>query len=625
MLGRWISFGVFGAALVGFSGESLSAATPTDGTPKAMQGETETLSFGESDVAWPYYNRTIDGNRYSALDQIHDRNIDDLEEVCRVQVGGPGPFSAGPIMVDGVIYLTMRVATMAIDSTNCYVIWKSVYVPEEKEVFNTSRGAAYDDGVIVRGTADARLLAYDAQSGKELWRRKIGDPTIGEFVSSAPVIWQGKVFVGLAGSDWGIRGRIMAFDLKTGQTLWSFDTIPGPGEFGNDTWAGESWKTGGGGTWTSYTLDPQTGELFVPVANPAPDWNGSSRRGDNLFTNSVLVLDANTGKRRWHYQTIQHDTHDYGVTAPPILIKLDGKDYVSVAPKDGFLYLIDRATQALVYKVPTTTILNHQVEPTPEGLRFCPGIYGGVEWSSPGYDPTHSSLVVGSTDWCTTVWQTHPVQDYIAGKLYMSGRHEQDKESAGWITSFDALTGRERWKYKTSAPVVSGVTPTAGNVTFVGDMAGVLYAFQSDTGALLRKIDTRGAIAGGIITYQMAGRQYLALTSGNISRSSWPQATGIPSLVIYALPNDKIVRVEAGGDAAKRGQRLYDETCLGCHGANFEGGGSGPKLTGLWKKYTKDSLVTFIKKPPEAMPTLYPDMLSEQDIKDVVKYLETVE
>lgn len=600
------------------SAQTVSSMEP-DGLPKAMQGAIMERRGGDDDVPWPYYNREITGRRFSPLDEINRENVENLAEVCRVQVGGPGPFSAAPIMVDGAIYVTTRATTTAIDATNCYVVWKAVYVPEDAEVFNTSRGAAFADGRIFRGTTDGRVLAYDAASGRELWRSKAGDSTRGEFISSAPLAWDGKVFVGLAGSDWGIQGRMMAFDARDGRMLWSFNTIPAPGEFGNDTWPGQSWKTGGGGTWTSYTLDPETGELFVPVANPSPDWNGKPRRGDNLFSNSVLVLDAKTGRRRWHYQTIRHDTHDYGVTSPPVLFRHEGRDYVAVAPKDGFLYVLERSKQALAYKVPVTTILNHQVEPTPEGLRFCPGIYGGVLWSSPGYDPEHEALVVGATDWCTTVWQTDPAQSHVPGKLFMSGKHQQDAESAGWITSFDAASGRVRWKYKAPAPVVSGVTPTAGGVTFVGDMAGTLYAFDSDEGTLLHKIATGGAIAGGIITYRTGGRQYVAATSGNVSRSSWPQATGVPSLVIYALPKSDAA-TELPGDAA-RGKKIYGETCIGCHGASLEGGGAGPALAGIAARLGRVELAQFIKSPPETMPTFYPELLSDQDVSDLVQYL----
>lgn len=295
---------------------------------------------------------------------------------------------------------------------------------------------------------------------------------------------------------------MMAFDAKTGKQLWTFNTIPSPGEFGNETWPGDTWKRGGGGTWTSYTLDTETGELFVPVANPAPDLNPQVRRGDNLYSNSVLVLDATTGKRIWHYQTIKNDSHDYGVSPPAVLVTLkNGRKLVAQASKDGFVYLIDRKTRKLVVRTPVTTILNHQVEPTIEGVKICPGLMGGVEWNSPGYDPVNNALTVGAVDWCSTVFVEDPPV-YKVGEIYSGGSFKAGSTGSGWITSLDAATGKVRWTYHTDAPVVGAITPTAGGVTFAGDLGGALYAFRNTNGELLSRIETGGANAGGIITYQ---------------------------------------------------------------------------------------------------------------------------
>lgn len=577
----------------------------------------------ESD--WVYYNRELTGLRFSDISDISAHNVAQLSELCRVRVSGPGPFSSSITMVDGVLYVTSRLSTIALDATNCDVLWKSNYTLEEAQVFNSHRGVGYGDGLVVRGTTDGRLLAYDAASGQERWRVKVGDPRVGEFVPSAPQVWDHRVFVGIANSDWGIRGRIMAFDVKTGRKLWSFNTIPGPGELGNDTWAGDSWERGGGGTWTSYTIDPKTGELFVPVANPAMTWNGDARRGDNLFTNSILVLDAHTGKYLWHYQAIAHDTRDYDVSSPPILATLqDGRQIVAFTPKDGFLYVLDRHTHKLLYKVAATTILNQEAPPTDEGVRFCPGTNGGSEWNSPAFDSLNQTFVTGQTDWCTTVKRMTPPPPYSPGKLYVGGVPSMDKESAGWLAAFDAKTGNARWRYKTRAPVTSGVTPTAGDVTFVGDMAGVFYVFRSSNGELLKKIETRGAIAGGVITYKTGGRQYVAITSGNISRSTWPTGGGVPSVVIYALPGAGSTSLVKDPGDPEKGRSIFNSACVGCHGDGGAGGPGGPTLKGVGVRYTYDALVTFIEHPKSPMPTLYPATLSEQDVRDVARYVATI-
>ncbi len=589
----------------------------------------------EGDTDWISFNRRLDGLRYSELDEINADNVGDLEEVCRVRVSGPGPFSSGPILAGGALYLTAGRATIAINPTNCDVVWKTLYEPAQNEVLLQNRGAAYLDGMVFRGTGDARVLAYNATTGAEIWRQTVGDPTIGEYVSAAPIAWEGKVFVGIAGGDRGIQGRMFAFDAKTGKKLWTFNTVPRPGEFGDATWPGESWKRGGGGTWTSYSLDTETGELFVPVANPAPDLNPRGRRGDNLFTNSVLVLDARTGQRLWHYQTRKNDSHDYGISPAAVLVTLkNGRTLVAQASKDGYVYLIDRKSRKLIVRTPVTTILNHEAEPTTEGVRVCPGLMGGVEYNSPGYDPVNNALTVGAVDWCSTLFVEDPPV-YKAGEIYSGGSFKADSVGSGWITSLDAATGKVRWKYHTEAPVVSAISPTAGGVTFVGDMAGTLYAFRSSNGELLSRIDTGGAIAGGIITYQADKQQYLAITSGNISRSTWPTASGIPTVVIYRKgsglnrANQAAAKTSTEHTVAMRmgdpalGKGVYDAICSSCHGPAADGG-TAPKLRGIAARYSYEQAIEFIKAPKAPMPALYPSMLSAQKVADVAAYIRSL-
>jgi PQQ-dependent dehydrogenase (methanol/ethanol family) len=594
-------------------------------TPIEVGALLPSVSVMSSDVDWPYYNRDPTGSRFSSLSEINSRNIARLEEHCRVRVSEPGPFSSSIAMVNGTLYVTSRLSTIALDATTCDILWKSNYTLEEPQVFNTHRGVGYADGLVVRGTTDGRLLAYDAVTGQERWRTKFGDPKAGEFISSAPQIWDGKIFVGIAGSDWGIQGRVAAFDLQTGRQLWSFHTIPAAGEPGAETWAGESWKRGGGGTWTSYTIDPASGELFVPVGNPAMSWNGEARAGANLYSNSVLVLDGRTGKYLWHYQALAHDTHDFDLTSPPILAKLaNGREILAVTPKNGLLYVIDRHSHHLIYKVAATTILNTEPDPTTEGVRFCPGIFGGSEWNGPAFDVPTQSLLTAQTDWCTTVNRLASPPAYAAGKAYMGGTYKMDDESAGWVTSFDAGSGKMRWHYRTPAPITSGVTPTAGDLTFVGDMAGTLYAFRTSTGELLRKIDAHGAIAGGVVTYRTGGRQYLAVTSGNISRSSWPAAGGIPSVVIYALPDANGASSGPDPGDTDKGRRLFSSICSGCHGDRGSGGTGGPALGGIGQRDTYAALVDFIEHPKAPMPALFPGTLSQQDVRDVARYVDTL-
>lgn len=582
------------------------------------------------DTEWPYYNNRINGNRYSSLNEINAGNIAKLSEACRVHVSGTGAFSAGTILVDGILYTTAWRTTMAVQPTNCDVIWKSIYTPVEKEIYNANRGVAYWDGRIFRGTGDGRLIAYDAATGRELLHEKVADPAIGEYLDAAPVAWDGKVFIGTAAGDLGIVGRMMAFDANTGRQLWSFDTIQPPDKSGKGSWLGDSWKTGGGGTWSSYTLEPDGGLLFVPVGNPAPAFDAHIRAGDNLFTDSVVALDARTGKKVWHFQLRKNDNHDYDIAPPPVLLDVDHRKFVAIGSKDGYLYLVDRTRDTLVWKTAVTTILNEDADATPEGVKVCPGAKGGISYNSPAYDPNYGLLIVGSVDWCYKLVKT-PYGAHVPGAPYMGGSMERaDDLGSGWITALDIRTGKIKWRYHTPAPVIAGITPTAGGLTFVGDAGGHLDVFRTSDGALLRTIDTGGALAGGIITYRSHGHEYIAVDSGNVSRSSWGAVGGIPTLIVYRLPeseraasNNMPANFDVLTPDAGNGSRVFQANCAACHGATGQGG-VGPKLAGISLKHSQSEVAKFIAHPASGMPNLFPGTLSAQDVADVAAYVRSL-
>jgi alcohol dehydrogenase (cytochrome c) len=245
---------------------------------------------------WLSYNNRLDGQRYSPLKEITAANATQLGEACRVQIDGPTSFHAGLVVVDGVIYTNTGRYTVAVDATTCAVRWKHSYTPDEERSSPSNRGLAVMDGRVFRGTGDARLIALDAATGKVLWKNVIGTSRLGESASGVPLAWQGVVYMGITGSELGVRGRVMAYDAQTGKELWRFNTIPMGQETGAETWLKpETARTGGGGIWGAMSLDPSTGELFVPVGNPWPDIDKAYRPGANLFTNSLVVLDARTG------------------------------------------------------------------------------------------------------------------------------------------------------------------------------------------------------------------------------------------------------------------------------------------------------------------------------------------
>ncbi len=623
---------------------------------------------------WAMYNKNFQGQRFSELTQIDVGNVNGLKEVCRIKIAKGGSFHSGPIVVGGVMYITTARSTIALDPQTCALQWRSVYHPEQDEVWAANRGATFLDGKLFRGTADGRLLALDAKTGRQLWKVVAGNPLQGEFLSSAPIAWGKLVFIGIAGGDWGIRGRMMAFDVDTGREVWRFNTVPMPGEPGAETWEIPStMATGGGGTWGSYALDVERGEVFVPVANPAPDFAPSVRPGANLYTNSVVVLDVKTGKLKWWYQLAPNDGHDYGLGAAPMLYQQSNRNnVVALAGKDGHVHVVDRRTHRLLFKTPVTTIENAGLPPTSEGRRFCPGVYGGSEWNGPAFDQARSAIFVGAVDWCSIIKSESP--SYTAGRLYMGGSYTQVTKPKGWVTSLDANTGKINWKYRAEAPIVAGITPTAGGVLFTGDLAGNFLALDSASGKVLHKFQTGGAVAGGVVTYAISGKQYVATTSGNVSRLTFG-GLGSPTIIVMALNPDKNslavrldiskeepeVNLKNGGKGVgpgtirekltakasalwvrakewagmaaddsdqqtvslAQGKQLFAQNCAGCHGAQGTGL-VGPSLLNWKSTMTSVKTIELIKNPKAPMPKLYPAILSESEVADIAAYLHVM-
>jgi PQQ-dependent dehydrogenase (methanol/ethanol family) len=569
---------------------------------------------------WLTYNNRLDGQRYSPLKEITPANAAQLGEVCRLQVDGPTSFHSGLIVADGVIYTNTGRETVAIDAANCQLRWRYSYTPDEERSSPSTRGLAVLDGRVFRGTPDGRLIALDAASGKLLWKTVIAAPRLGESTAAAPLAWGGVVYMGIGGSELGVRGRVLAYDAQTGRELWRFNTIPMGKDVGADTWQrAASAKTGGGGVWGAMTLDVATGELFVPVGNPWPDIDKAYRPGANLFTNSIVVLDARTGALKWWHQVSPGDWMDLDMVAPPVLYRASGaRDLLVFGGKDGYVTAVDRDTRKRVFRTAVTTIEHTPAQPTVEGMRLCPGYAGGVEWNGPALDRLNQQLITGAVDACFLVKLGKT--EYSADVVNFGGTVEPVGETTGWVTAVDSETGAVRWKYHAEKPVVAGVTPTAGGVTFTGDLAGNLLVFDSKTGALASKVQTGGSLAGGVVTYESNGRQFVAFASGNVSRNAFG-ALGLPSVVVMALnPKSLATAQAAAGVPAANGRRLYSQVCVACHGPD---GNLIPdhKLANLAARRDLASTIAYLKDPKLPMPRLYPDLLTEQSLAEVAQYL----
>jgi alcohol dehydrogenase (cytochrome c) len=611
-----------------FSGRAraLDAVLATLCLTLPMIGHSAPVVTPKIGLQWPNYNQKLNGQRFSPLDQINVGNVKQLGEVCRIRIDGPTSFSAGLIVVAGVIYTSTTAQTVALDATTCAVRWKYTYTPDETEQAPSNRGVAVLNGRVFRGTADGRLIALDAATGRLLWKNVVGDPGLGESLTAAPLAWQGIVYEGVAGGEYGIKGRVMAYEAETGREIWRFDTVPTGTERGAETWEKRAAaRTGGGAVWGAFSLDITSGELFVPVGNPWPTITGDYRPGDNLFTSSLVVLDARTGALKWWHQLEPHDGRDLDLASPPVLYRDSNvRDLAAFAGKDGYIQAIDRDTRKVIFRVPVTTIENQTTPVTAAGIHICPGFGGGVVWNGAALDPLNHTLITGSVDWCMTL-ASAPLK-YSAGEHEIGATLRPDAKSSGWVVAVDSETGAVKWRYHAEKPVIAGITPTAGGVTFTGDTAGNFLVLDSKTGTVLQQIATGGALAGGMVTYEINDKQYVAFASGNVSRVTYGEL-GLPSVMILALGGKnhaaaavKVTRARVGKADIGQGRDLYGRVCSTCHGTNGDLI-AGHNLVTVRERRDLKSTIDFIKAPVAPMPKLYPSMLSAQDVLDVASYL----
>jgi alcohol dehydrogenase (cytochrome c) len=487
---------------------------------------------------WLYHTHDFRGTRHSPLDQINRGNVGRMQAKCMFQVGSLENFLTGPIVHDGVMYLTTARLTMAIDAATCRQKWRHAWEPQDQEVWPNNRGVAIQDGYVVRGTADGYLLALDSADGRLLWARQVAKPVAGETITMPPLVYEDLVVIGPAGSENNVQGWIGAFRLADGSPVWRFNTIPKAGEPGYETWKHDpNLPVGGGAVWTPLSLDVERRELYVPVTNPAPDFPAHLRPGRNLYTNSIVALDLVSGRLNWYAQLVPNDDKDWDLTqVSPIIdgtVRGKARKIVVTGGKDGVVRLLDRDTHEVLTQTPIGTRVNENAPITPEGTRFCPGVLGGIQWNGPAWDPGTNLLFVPTVDWCWTVKLEEELR-LIPGELYLGGTIEPDPTSQGFLTAIDAATGAIRWQYRSEEPMVAGVTTTAGGLVLTGESTGDLVALDPADGRVLNRFNTGGAMTAGIVTYSVAGEQYVAAATGK--GSFWFGGPGAPTVVVFGLP-----------------------------------------------------------------------------------------
>ena len=548
---QWVALA---AVLVGLGMAGLSAQVPYERIRDAAQTPAD----------WLTYSGTYFSQRYSELDQVTADNVNDLQLQWAYQTPVSGPWQASPIVVDGIMYLTQRPNDIvALDARSGRVFWVYEYpTPPDHTACcgSNNRGVAILDDTLFMGTLDGYLVAVDARTGVELWNVEVAESRLGYSLTLAPLVVKDMVIVGTAGGERGIRGYISAHDVDTGEEVWRFWTIPGPGEPGHETWEPcppnpttycdpEAWMHGGASAWLTGSYDPELNLTYWGIGNPGPDFYREQRPGDNLYSDSVVALDVDTGELRWHFQFTPDDPYDYDSVQIPVLADIERNGVLFKvmlwANRNGFYYVLDRATGRFLTGQPFVIVnwaeglddTGRPIEtPQPPGEPTYPGIQGGTNWYSPSFSPRTNLMYIPAWENYGTVFIGEP-QEYEVGGSFVAGRpftftevldaptvpgltrgpiNNWTTESArGTVMAVDALTGERQWTFEMTDVISSGILTTATDLLFTGARSGYFQALDARTGDLLWRVNLGGQLVNGPMTYEVNGKQYLAVIAGS--------------------------------------------------------------------------------------------------------------
>ena len=548
---RWVALAAF---LIGPGVAGLSAQVPYERVRDAAQTPAD----------WLTYSGTYSSQRYSELDQVTPDNVDDLQLQWAYQTPVSGPWQASPIVVDGVMYLTQRPNDIvALDARSGRVYWVYQYpTPSEHTACcgSNNRGVAILDDTLFMGTLDGHLVAIDARTGAELWNVEVAESRLGYSLTLAPLVVNDKVIVGTGGGERGIRGYISAHDAATGEEVWRFWTIPGPGEPGHETWEPcppnpttycdpEAWMHGGASAWLTGSYDPELNLTYWGIGNPGPDFNRDQRPGDNLYSDSVVALDADTGELAWYFQFTPDDPYDYDSVQIPVLADIERNGVMFRvmlwANRNGFYYVLDRRTGRFLTGQPFVSVnwaeglddSGRPIEtPQPPGEPTYPGVQGGTNWYSPSFSPRTELMYIPAWESYGTVFRGVP-QEYEVGGSFTAGRLTTytevpdaptvpgltrgpintwtDEAARGTVLAVDALTGERQWTFEMTDVISSGILTTASDLLFTGARSGYFQAINARTGDLLWRTNLGGQLVNGPVTYEVGGKQYLAVIAGS--------------------------------------------------------------------------------------------------------------
>jgi alcohol dehydrogenase (cytochrome c) len=544
-------------------GGAAATGAPVPRNISVSQGQLDAAS-GDS-ANFLHSNMSYEQTRYYPASQINSTNVKQLRPAFTFQTEVLESMETAPIVVDGIMYVTTSYNHIyAVDAATGKEFWHYKHKMGPVTTYccgPNNRGVAIMGNQLYMGTLDAKLVSLDAKTGKLLWATQIADPEVGYSETMAPVAVNGKVLIGTNGGEYGVRGFVKAFDAKDGKLLWTFHTIPDKGHEG--TWAvndatgrnmlrdiaaekkqladkgGDFFKTLGGGVWMAPAVDKESNTAFFVAGNPSPDLYGAERPGDNLYTNSIIAVDLNTGAYKWHYQYIAHDVWDLDAVSPVILTEAKDKSgamrKVAIhGGKTGHVYVHDRATGELIrFSEAMVPQENMWVLPTKDGKRMLPGANGGVEWSPMAVNPKTRLAYAANLHQP----MTYHVEEakYPGGKLWLGGAFKVVPGEKQWgrLAAVNIDTGKMAWKFDTEQPLIGGVLATAGNLVFNGEGNGYFRAFDATTGDKLWEYQAGAGVNAPAVSYTVGGKQYVAVAAGGNTQLDFKRGN---SVVVFALP-----------------------------------------------------------------------------------------
>ena len=629
------------------------------GGSKASPDSATLLQASSDDADWSIPGKTYSGNRMTGLDEISPSNVGQLKKAWVTSVKDNGEEEASPIVWGSTVYVsTSHDNVLALDGKTGALRWASGYNPAYELQYPVNRGVGLANGRLYMVTQDCRLIAIDAATGKQSFNVPACHDTTNTWYSTAAYVYKDKVIVGTSGGDLGGSGLVSAFSARDGSRLWDWHTVAQPGDPGHNTWPGDSWVHGGAAVWAGLSIDQTTDTLYAAPGNPGPNLTEYGRKGENLYSDTVVALDisGNVPRLKWYYKVSPDDVHDNDPSMPPVLFigKVAGaaRQLLAVGDKAGDFVILDRTNGKLVSRM---AVDNQQgvftTVPTVAGTFACPNHGGGIEWNGGSYDDATNFFFIPSTQECATWKIVYPAAvPYVPGQPYTAGPLPKRQTATGVLTAVDVGTGKPAWTKQLPYPAQGGVLVTRNGLIFTSDASGRVYAFEPKTGGELWHDDVGSAIVAPISAYRAEdGHEYLVVEAGqagnqqtpnlpkaqgarvvayalNVTQTAMNDATGQPAASVVGAANKESGMAPPALSApytpaqVSAGSTVYTQHCLSCHGATLQGV-SGPALTGPGFAHSNLSISQLYGIVVQQMPLTAPGSLSKNDYAAVMAYI----